>query len=359
MNTHTTLATLNELDAQLCSAVGISRSGDATTVDEAIAMSAATTDRLFTGDRGIRDDTAPPVGQGPLTVFLQAQVEARVVRAGRGGNVVRSLTEGIRRVKKAGSLQGLGRQACAELCDALGFANALLSFVEDDGFVVEESDRCLGGPTVIRRRGCVAERHCIRLRDTIRTNDDDVPASPGYRDLLGSVDYLVAPVIAESRVVALLHVSCGNEGGLSTRDIDLLDTFASAYSLLHERMLNTERVQQQRTSIARAAARLTEEADRIAAAAISLDIEYDNRVEPPTIAPDSALAASLSDREREVFERLVLGASNAEIADQLVITVETVKTHVKRILRKIGAINRSEAIALYMEARTGSSRHAG
>jgi DNA-binding CsgD family transcriptional regulator len=359
MNTDTMLVRLNELDAQLCGAAGMSRSGDATTVDEAIAMSATTTDRLLTGEHGISDDTAPPVGHGPLTVFLQAQVEARLVRAGRGGNVVRSLTEGIRRVKKAGSLQGLGRQACAELCNALGFANALLSFVEDDGFVVEESDHCVGAPTVIRRRGCVAERHCIRLRDTIRTNEDDVPASPGYRDLLGSADYLVAPVIAESRVVALFHVSRRSEGGLSARDIDLLDTFASAYSLLHERMLNTERVQQQRTSIARAAARLTEEADRIAASAISLDVEYDNRVEPPTIAPDSALAATLSDREREVFERLVLGASNAEIADQLVITVETVKTHVKRILRKIGAINRSEAIALYMEARTGSRRHPG
>jgi DNA-binding CsgD family transcriptional regulator len=44
-----------------------------------------------------------------------------------------------------------------------------------------------------------------------------------------------------------------------------------------------------------------------------------------------------------------VGASNAEIADELVITVETVKTHVKRILRKIGAINRSEAIALYLD----------
>jgi DNA-binding CsgD family transcriptional regulator len=195
------------------------------------------------------------------------------------------------------------------------------------------------------------------LRDTIRTNEDDVPAAPGYGDLLRSVDYLVAPVIAESRVVALLHVSRSGEGGLSARDIDVLDTFASAYSLLHQRMLNTERVQQQRTSIARAAARLTEEADRIAAAAISLDVEYDNRVEPPTIGPDSALAATLSDRERQVFERLVVGASNAEIADELVITVETVKTHVKRILRKIGAINRSEAIALYMEARTGPLRH--
>ena len=116
-------------------------------------------------------------------------------------------------------------------------------------------------------------------------------------------------------------------------------------------------MQQQRTSIARAATRLTEEADRIAAAAISFDVEDDTRVESPTIAADSALAATLSDRERQVFERLVLGASNAEIADELVITVETVKTHVKRILRKIGAINRSEAIALYMDdARTAFRR---
>jgi len=320
-------------------------------------MSAVTAHRLLSGDRSIHEGIASSVAQRHLIAFLQAQVEARVMRDRYSGNVVRPMTEGIRRMKKAGSLQGLGRQACTELCDALGFDRALLSFVEDDGFVVEESDHSLDGPTVIRRRGCVAEGRCIRLRDTIRTNEDGVPAAPGYGDLLGSVDYLVAPVIAESRVVALLHVSRSGEGGLSARDIDVLDTFASAYSLLHQRMLNTERVQQQRTSIARAAARLTEEADRIAAAAISLDVEYADRVEAPTIAPDSALAATLSDRERQVFERLVVGASNAEIADELVITVETVKTHVKRILRKIGAINRSEAIALYMEARTGPLRH--
>src|SRR4029077_2459444 len=115
-----------------------------------------------------------------------------------------------------------------------------------------------------------------------------------------SGQYLVAPVIAESRVVALLHVGRGSDG-VCDRDIDVLDTFASAYSLLHERMLNTERVQQQRTSIARAAERLTEQADRIAAAAISLDVEDDTRVESPTIPADSGLAATLSHRERQVF----------------------------------------------------------
>ena len=44
MNTHAMVARLNELDEQLCSAFGIPRSSDATTLDEAIAMSAATTD---------------------------------------------------------------------------------------------------------------------------------------------------------------------------------------------------------------------------------------------------------------------------------------------------------------------------
>jgi DNA-binding CsgD family transcriptional regulator len=357
MSTRAMVARLNELDEQLCSAFGIARSGEATTLDEAITMSAATTERLVTRERGVGDDTASPIGQSRLTDFLQAQVEARQMRAGDRVDVVRSLTAGIRRMKKAGSLQGLGRQACTELSDVLGFDSALLSFVEDDGFVVEESDHGLGGPTVIPRRECAAERACIRLRDTTRTNEADMPASPGYRELLGSAHYLVAPVIAKSRVIALLHVGRRSEDGVSVGDIDVLDAFASAYTLLHEKMLNTERVQQQRTSIARAAARLTEEADRIAAAAISFDVEDDTRVEPPTIAADSALAATLSHRERQVFERLVLGASNAEIADELVITIETVKTHVKRILRKIGAINRSEAIALYLEdTRTGSRR---
>ena len=282
-------------------------------------------------------------------------MKAREIRADVRADAVRSLTGGICRMKKAGSLKELGRQACTELRDTLGFDHATLSFVVNDGFVVEESARDIGGPTVIARRECRAGRNCIRLRETIMTNRPDLPAARGYRELLGSQSYLVAPVTTESRVDAVLHASRGS-AGLCLGDFEVLDTFASAYSLLHERMLNTKRVQQQRTSIAGAAAQLTDQADRIAAAAISLDVEYDDRVEPPTIAPDSMLAATLSDRERRVFEQLVLGNSIAEIGDELVITVDTVKTHVKRILRKIGAINRSEAIALYIEARTGSPR---
>src|SRR5271169_537262 len=140
MNTRAMVARLNDLNNQLCDAFGISRSDDATSLDEAITMSAATTERLVTRERSVSDNAGSTTGQSLLTDFLQAQVEARQVRGGERADVVRSLTDGIRRMKKAGSLQGLGRQACTELC-ALGFDKALLSFVEDDGFVVEETDQ--------------------------------------------------------------------------------------------------------------------------------------------------------------------------------------------------------------------------
>lgn len=353
MDTRAMVAKLNELDRQLWSAFDSSRSSDATTLDEAISMSAATTERLLSPQPGVPSSIA----HGTLKEFLEAQVEARQMRAGERVDVVRELTAGVRRMRKAGSLQELGRQACTELSEVLGFRGALLSFVEDDGFVVEESDHGLGGPTVIPRRDCAPELACIRHQVTVQADEIEMFAAPGYRELLGSGRYLVAPVVANSRVVAMLHVGRRSDGEIAAADIDVLDAFASAYSLLHECMLNRERVQQQRTSIARAAARLTEEADRIAAAAISFNDESDMAGEPPTIAANCALAATLSDRERQVFERLVVGASNAEIAEELVITAETVKTHVKRILRKIGAINRSEAIALYMdEVKTASRR---
>lgn len=355
MNSDSIVARLNQLDEQMCSAAGLNRGGDASTLDQAIEMAAVTTERILGDDAGSKK--ASSTWRPSLTDFLQAQVEAHEIRADARTDVVRLLTKGIRRMRSAESLQRLGRQARSTLCDALGFDNALLSFVEEDGFVVEESEHGPGGPTVIPGRDCLPELECIRTRDTVHTQEVDVSATSGYRELLGTGRYLVAPVIAKSRVVALLHVGRGARGSIGVGDSDVLDAFASAYSLLYEKMLNAEHLQQQRASITRAAARLAEQADRIASAAISLDIDHEDGVEAPVMTSGSVLTASLSEREREVFERLVLGASNADIAEDLVITVETVKTHVKRILRKIGAINRSEAIALYLDDAKSTPRY--
>lgn len=56
-------------------------------------------------------------------------------------------------------------------------------------------------------------------------------------------------------------------------------------------------------------------------------------------------AASLSPRETEVITELAQGATTAEIAARLVISENTVKTHIRRILDKLEAANRAEAVA--------------
>lgn len=51
----------------------------------------------------------------------------------------------------------------------------------------------------------------------------------------------------------------------------------------------------------------------------------------------------MTPREKEVLKRLVAGLSNKEIADELFISVHTVKAHLESIFEKTGAINRVQA----------------
>ena len=60
-------------------------------------------------------------------------------------------------------------------------------------------------------------------------------------------------------------------------------------------------------------------------------------------------AESLSRRELQVLEMIATGAKNAQIADRFVISENTVKSHVSRILQKLPAKNRTEAAFRYLE----------
>ena len=58
----------------------------------------------------------------------------------------------------------------------------------------------------------------------------------------------------------------------------------------------------------------------------------------------AVLAEPLSERELEVLHLLARGASNEEIAEQLVIAISTVKRHVSNILAKLTVSNRTQAV---------------
>jgi len=83
----------------------------------------------------------------------------------------------------------------------------------------------------------------------------------------------------------------------------------------------------------------------------------------PTLAPEATQALlrqargqavhgeTLTDREREVLTLMVKGLSNAQIADQLVLSRSTVNFHVSNVLSKLDAASRTAAVSIALRQR--------
>jgi DNA-binding NarL/FixJ family response regulator len=74
------------------------------------------------------------------------------------------------------------------------------------------------------------------------------------------------------------------------------------------------------------------------------------RQRPRPDAPPTAVLATLTPRETQVLKLVAEGLSNHEISAQLTVTEETIKTHVSRVLSKLGLRDRTQAVITAYES---------
>ncbi|MCY1142197.1 response regulator transcription factor [Actinoplanes sp. Pm04-4] len=84
------------------------------------------------------------------------------------------------------------------------------------------------------------------------------------------------------------------------------------------------------------------------AATRSLISRFLSRPDPARLIPPARLGA-LTEREREVLALVGAGLSNDDIADRLVVSPHTVKTHVNRTMAKLGAHDRAQLVVIAYE----------
>ena len=158
------------------------------------------------------------------------------------------------------------------------------------------------------------------------------------------------------RVIGFLHADRLYSGRtVDEIDRDTVWAFAEGFGYAFERTVLLERMRRQHAEVRTALAT----AEQAAQALQDADLEL-RKVEPAVRSPATRRLATmtarvnemLTRREIEVLRLMADGRTNQQIADELVISPGTVKSHVKRVLRKLNATNRAEAASIY--ARLGS-----
>jgi DNA-binding CsgD family transcriptional regulator len=167
----------------------------------------------------------------------------------------------------------------------------------------------------------------------------------------------------EGRVIGFIHA----DHRLKPRRVDDFDrdalwAFAEGFGYAVERARLTDRLRAQGHELRRLLQRTEAVVAEYLDAEVELAAERGDGAGATRAAAalvpedDDALAGTLSKRELEVLALVGGGASNAQIAARLFITEETAKSHVKRILRKLGASNRVEAATIWLKAQPPTPR---
>ncbi|WP_397517678.1 response regulator transcription factor [Rhodococcus oxybenzonivorans] len=255
--------------------------------------------------------------------------------------IARSIDRAVHALDDAASSAELMRRACervAELCTA---DKVVLSRLDGDRIVPVTSFSAAPetAPSFPAEFGLLAgspEEHALETNAvTVGTH-----VRAELREALGVNGFTVVPVVVDGIAAALLHVGTSLDGARR----HALGVFAEVLGGCFERVGLESRRDRQDALLREGVQRWTGDTDFDAVTTGSPDLASAGTEQDDA---DRRLLDPLTEREADVVRLILTGASNSTIAAELFITVDTVKSHVKHILRKLGATNRAELIAKY------------
>jgi DNA-binding CsgD family transcriptional regulator len=285
-------------------------------------------------------------------------------------DVLARIEESIVQLRECKTPEELIEAAPGELCRSCGFTRALISRVHGSRWVPEVIETIPGMDPLAKEFAEYIDEieiqldHMLLETELVRRRMPVLVADPindprTYKPIMlrgRTSGYVAAPIMPTGRVIGFLHADrIGQDRPVTVEDRDSLWTFAEQFGFLYERAVLLERLDAQREQLRTAFANTETVVEELWHHEIELTRSTHNTPEVTRTAAglfrptESRLDGLMTRREREVLELMTSGATNTRIAEQLVISEGTVKSHVKHILRKLRAANRAEAVARYLQ----------
>jgi DNA-binding CsgD family transcriptional regulator len=300
------------------------------------------------------------------------QVSLKDAILARHNDMVLGAQEALCGLRSIASAIALAKRAPAAAY-RIGFSRILFSRIRDGTWVAcsawagedEEFAQTMvqvGAAHPRRLTGPLVESEMVRRQVPILVRDpqSNPRVHPELVAVTKTVAYVAAPVLTWGKPIGLLHADRSTERpGVIAIDRDVLGMFAEGLGVAFERNLMMDRLEAMRRAAdehMRAANALADDftlevmelAGRASAHVEGL-LTGQDAPRPTTTAPEGG--QSLTARETDVLRAVAAGKTNAQIALSLFVSEGTVKSHVKHILRKLGAANRTDAVARYQRQR--------
>jgi DNA-binding CsgD family transcriptional regulator len=273
----------------------------------------------------------------------------------------------IDRLRGLDSSGEMSRRAPAALREACGFTRVMISSARGSRWMPDtmrptdhadpdaaEFARFAQSDNEIPLAHLLPETQMVRHRVPVIVSDTSPHAYKPLVHVTKTTSYVAAPIVTTRRVIGFFHADrIGQTGRVTRSDRDSIALFAGKFALLFEKAVLAERAQQQRACWTAGLSAVIDGLD-------SLTVAY-----PPLTSLQPAASRvsvshngseptkpsrSLTQRERQVMSLLAGGATNQVIAQELVLSVDTVKTHIKNIMGKLHATSRAGAVANHLRS---------